>query len=689
MVTVPIRSGPKKLLITLVLLPALLGACSSPDSEPPIDDAVVSEPLFILLDAYKGNEQFFIRYRRGGEIFYAAGDLKPRPYSADEDGNDYATPVVAPLDLQTGDPWVELTRNLTPVPILAVSDWIDIRTRIFSKIVPRKANQGIAVSFDRLDYFFFYDKLGNFRARRLIDKPPEYSVTAHVDLKQKLESWQPLIKEYLVEKGITSDDVIFSTGDLDKGSIPFLYADTRDRLIVLVQYNETPEVQVSGAPGGHVLQAVWHFIGSHSFTLVMRPFSSLKSLLSVVSDTALEAGRGLTTDLKFDGPIPTLNDGSTMDLHAWEQELDVRLNRPASLGTLEFLIGGEAFFPRLVDAITSAEASVDIRAYIFDTDDVALNVGELLKRRSREGLDVKILYDGLGTIAATGEQSETLPEGYRKPVSIESYLKQDSRVEARKASNPWLTGDHVKTMVIDRKLAFMGGMNIGREYRYDWHDLMMEVRGPVVDEINSEFDDAWGRAGLFGDFAKLMDFDPNEDNQHLQGYPVRLIYTKPGQFEIFALQREAIRRAQRYIYIENAYFTDDALLRELILARRRGVDVRVVIPLKTDSGMITRNIALAANVMLENGIRIYLYPGFSHAKAAVFDGWASVGSANLDRLSLRINNELNIATSEPEAVNALIEELFLPDFEKSTELTEPFPATWTDHIIELFGDFVF
>ena len=147
--------------------------------------------------------------------------------------------------------------------------------------------------------------------------------------------------------------------------------------------------------------------------------------------------------------------------------------------------------------------------------------------------------------------------------------------------------------------------------------------------------------------------------------------------------------AQDYIYIENAYFTDDQLLRELVEARRRGVDVRVIIPLETDSGMITRNIATAAHQMLEHGIRVYIYPGFTHAKAAIFDGWACVGSANVDRLSLKINREINLATSEPEAVQELLDELFLPDFERSPELTEPFPQAWADRLIEMVGDYVF
>jgi len=260
----------------------------------------------------------------------------------------------------------------------------------------------------------------------------------------------------------------------------------------------------------------------------------------------------------------------------------------------------------------------------------------------------------------------------------------------RAAQNPWLTGDHVKTMVIDRRLAFVGGMNIGREYRYDWHDLMVEVSGPLVDHISNEYNRAWAHAGFWGDFSLLFTRTENtSDNESTKGYPVRLLHTSPSRHEIFLMQREAIARSQRYVYIENAYFTEDSILRELIKARRRGVDVRIIIPLETDRGLISRNITLAANIMLANGIRVYLYPGFSHAKAAVFDGWASLGSANLDRFSLKINKEINLATSHPEAVDALLTQLFEADFAASAELTEPFPERWTDHIIEMFGDYLF
>jgi phosphatidylserine/phosphatidylglycerophosphate/cardiolipin synthase-like enzyme len=98
--------------------------------------------------------------------------------------------------------------------------------------------------------------------------------------------------------------------------------------------------------------------------------------------------------------------------------------------------------------------------------------------------------------------------------------------------------------------------------------------------------------------------------------------------------------------------------------------------------------ALAANAMLEHGIRVFLYPGMSHVKAAVFDGWASLGSANWDNLSFHTNKELNIATSHPDAVDRLLQRLFYVDFERSIELTEPFPERWSDYLTEIMVDYL-
>ena len=92
---------------------------------------------------------------------------------------------------------------------------------------------------------------------------------------------------------------------------------------------------------------------------------------------------------------------------------------------------------------------------------------------------------------------------------------------------------------------------------------------------------------------------------------------------------------------------------------------------------------LVANAMLRNGIRVYINPGMSHLKAAIYDGWACLGSANLDNLSLRTNREMNLATSHPPAVDELFRRVFAPDMETSAELTEPLPSNWADYLAEL------
>ena len=679
-----------RLLLVAAATAAVTIACQTSELAEPLGEEVPDDPVLVAIDAFRGNDQYFLRYRRGQEIFYAAGDLR----SANADAlsplpTSYDTPTMSPLEADPVDDWFMLTRDMERIPVLGISDWQELRTLLFHDIMPRALNTGIAVSFDRADYFFFYDSLGRFRARRLIDKPAWYSVGAHIELKAFFEQWQPELRTFLDKKGVHSNEVLFNTGDLDRGAIPFNYINTHSKLIVLVRYDEAPEDMLADVPGAHYLQSLWHFIESNTYSVVLRPFSSVASLVSLLSDTLLESGRNLLPNVPSVESPPPLNTNTQMDLAAWEAYLDKKLGRPASSGELEFLIDGEQFFPRFIDKATSAKSTIDIRAYIFDNDDVALEIAELLKRRSREGVKVRVLFDGLGTIFASGEAAGTLPEDHRAPLSIEQHLKQDSSVKVRSVKNIWLAGDHVKTLVIDKKLAYLGGMNIGREYRYDWHDLMVEIRGPVVDEINNEFDQAWREASWFGDFGTLLGPRDSAVNHDKSGHSVRLIHTRPGVREIFELQREAIRRARGYIYIENAYFTDDVLLQELIAARRRGVDVRVIIPLETDRGLITRNIAVAANTMQENGIRVYLYPGFTHAKAAIFDGWASVGTANLDRLSLKINREINIATSDPAAVSQLREELFEHDFARSRELSEPFREHWSDHLIEMFGDYIF
>ncbi len=424
---------------------------------------------------------------------------------------------------------------------------------------------------------------------------------------------------------------------------------------------------------------------------VVRPVSTAKSLGFLVKNSVTDFTRRVYVNtVRLPAvkarPIPPLSEGPGMNLEAWERELDGLTGSMSSSGTLEFLVDGEEFFPAFIEQIEAARKSIQLRTYIFDNDDYAVRIADLLKQRSKD-VDVTVLMDGIGTVTGASVMPASLPESHVAPGSMARYLEAHSRVRARQMTNPWFTGDHCKVAIIDRKVAFLGGMNIGREYRYDWHDLMVRVEGSVVEKLVQDADEAWAQAGMLGDLAQLL---RSENQAHASdtghGYPVRLLYTRAENSQIYKAKIAAIRRARQYIYMENPYFSDDIILYELIKARRRGVDVRFVISNGGDHPLMDKSNARVINEMLDNGIRVFVYPRMTHAKAAIIDGWLTVGSANLDHLSLRVNNEVNVATSSPQAVRALKEQLFERDFERSTELTQNLPTRLTHWLAEIWAD---
>jgi cardiolipin synthase len=424
---------------------------------------------------------------------------------------------------------------------------------------------------------------------------------------------------------------------------------------------------------------------------VVRPVSSTMSLASVI----LKSARGVLqrTSLRMvrtpvlkQSAIPGLASRTGMDLDDWEKELDRITGTKTSKGRIRFLVGGEEYFRRLTDAIDGARESIDVRTYIFDNDDFAVGIGNQLKASSHD-VSVRVMVDGIGNLLAQQVDPASLPLDHVPPMSMSTFLEQDSRIDVRTLTNPWLTGDHTKTTIVDGKLAFVGGMNIGREYRYDWHDLMMEVDGPVVDQLQHDNDKAWARAGLFGDAGNFFRFVFGTSSRSDDvGYPVRVLYTRHLDSQIYRAQLAAIRQARKRIIIENAYFADDTVIYELARARRRGVDVRVILPDRGNHGPLNASNRVSMNHLLESGVRVYIFPGMTHVKAAVFDGWACVGSANYDKLSLEINRELNLATSHPEAVSELVHKVLLPDMARSRELRNPVDVTLATRLIEITVD---
>jgi cardiolipin synthase len=682
------------ILVFIFCVASLAMGCVTNPAMPPVQNNIAEsrpQPM-IALAGYRDESNFFVKYRYGESILYTGGNWRDRVELIDSPAPappHYAIPSLVPMHYHQETPWESLPKDAISMPVLGVDKWHLLRDRLLRAVVPDDGT-GLVVDFVYADYFLFYDREGKFQSTRLLDKPADYRVHGNLRFDEFMRRGRPILDEFLVEQGITQTEFLFNTGDAGLYSLPFLYMNTDRHLLVFVRNVPLRPVAVTTVPGLKGIQAFGHVLQSHLVNLIQRPVSSLYRLFFVVTDTAVSTLSLDWTVALSDKSVPELGDLPPMDLQLWERDLDKISSSSLSSGSVDILVDGGAFFTRFIDTVTTAEKSVHLQTYIFDNDDYAVKIAELLKRRSNEGVDVKVLLDGLGTISGTMSESESLPEHHRPPASVRLLLESDSQVNVRQKANPWFTGDHVKSTIIDHEIAFVGGMNIGREYRYDWHDLMLEIQGPVVDSLRREFHLAWGHAGPLGDLGYLISLaKPIAQRPLDQGYPLRVLLSSIGNHEIYNAQLEAIRRAQRYIYIQNAYFTDDTLLRELVLARRRGVDVRVIVPMETDHGPINRSNVLAANLMLEYGIRVFIYPGFSHVKASIFDGWVCVGSANFDRLSLHLNRELNISSSEPEVAEQLLERLFEPDFRSSPELTEPIPERWIDHLVEIIADYIY
>jgi len=590
---------------------------------------------------------------------------------------------VSPLQVITDERWGELQAAAEPLQVRGPGAWLELLGNTLDALAPVEPGMGVVVDIlHREELFLYRDAGGVLQSVPMIYKPSGVGITRSYDFDQLLAG----MRRQLQLTNPPRRALLFETGDGGDYGYPFVFVGAdQERIIFLQRPGQGAGHAWDGLPLGNALGLLARTVIDHVRVLLNQPVSSVARLFTMVASSTADLALPAPLGLLEDQPVPPVRQAAGMDLQAWEAELDALTGTSPDSGKLHYLVDGVEFFPRLINVVNDARESVYLRLYIFDNDDYAVKIADLLARKSA-AVDVKVLVDALGTLGAGQAQSPTLPPGHEPPRSIVRYLENNSSVQVRTVPNPWLSGDHTKSIIVDGRVAFVGGMNIGREYRYDWHDLMVEIDGPVVERISADFGLAWRAAGILGDIARLFQGQPDETGVARPGdYPLRLLYTRPGDSQILRAQLAAIRNAEQRIFLQNPYLTSDAILYELVKARRRGVDVRVILPYRSDNGLITRSNALVANAMLRNGIRVYIYPGMSHLKAAVYDGWACLGSANFDNLSLRINLEMNLATAHSPAVNALLERVFYPDFETAVELTEPLPNNWLHYLSELLA----
>jgi cardiolipin synthase len=326
------------------------------------------------------------------------------------------------------------------------------------------------------------------------------------------------------------------------------------------------------------------------------------------------------------------------------------------------LENGEAFFPAVFEAIAQARREVILETFILFEDKVGLALHQVLVDAARRGVQVDVLLDGFG--------SPDLSVGF-----IAALTNAGVRVRVFDPQKPLLgiranvlRRMHRKIVVVDGELAFVGGINYSADHLGDFgpeakQDYSVRIRGPVVTDIHR--------------FARAAIHEPRGPRRWwFQRKPVQAPHAQPHagtaqalfvtrdnhdhRDDIERLYRVAIRSAKHRVWIANAYFFPGyRLLRELRRAARRGVDVRLILQGTPDMPIVKFGAELLHDHLLRAGVKIYEYCKRPfHGKVALADDeWATVGSSNLDPLSLALNLEANVVIRDREFNAQLAERL--------------------------------
>ncbi|HLH55231.1 MAG TPA: phosphatidylserine/phosphatidylglycerophosphate/cardiolipin synthase family protein [Verrucomicrobiae bacterium] len=579
----------------------------------------------------------------------------------------------------------ETERGWREATVIAGAEWRQLSTNLILALTPTTPGHGAYYQAFLSDRLLYRDQDGVPKVALATERPRQIVIDHRFSMSETLELLAPQIEERLAKTHPADSLLLIMAPNARRFTQPLLL-DRQQRQCVFLAPAALYDI---ADRGGSLSVTAQGFVAllpeSHGIALLKNPVSSAARLADLAVATLIKFIRMPLPKPSAQAPVSVVGPG--MDLEAWESWLDHYTGTRREDGNLQLLIDGDRFFPRFRQAIAQATNSIHINVYIFDKDDVGVDFADQLKARSKQ-VDVKVILDRMGSIGGGASPPATpMPEDFVAPSSIVSYLRHDSDVHVHPFLNPWFSSDHAKTIIVDHDVAWLGGMNIGREYRYEWHDLMVEATGPVVGSLETEFKREWAHEGPLGDlaYAAVVLSGPSKPMQAGPGpwMKVRLVPTRTGWKPFASAVLASIRQARQYIYVENPYLFDKRVVLELVKARSRGVDVRVVLPCFNDFKAGGRGNIVIANYFIEHGVRVYFYPGMSHVKALLVDGWACLGSGNLNHLSLRVNHEQNIASSDPVFANEVEQELFEEDFSRSYELKEPVSVDWVDFLADL------
>jgi cardiolipin synthase len=258
-------------------------------------------------------------------------------------------------------------------------------------------------------------------------------------------------------------------------------------------------------------------------------------------------------------------------------------------------------------------------------------------------------------------------------------------VELIRIRNPFAHFDHRKLVLIDGQCAWAGGRNFTQPGFFVSHDLWLTMQGPLVAEWQAMFESYWRDQG--GNPGCIQPCQAGKPDLPANAAG-RLVASGPTEHGLRQALYHAIDHARSFAYLENPYLTDNGVIVKLARARRRGVHVRVLFTIESDTPSINHTKKVTTNRLLAAGVSVYLYPGRIHTKAALIDGcWGYVGSGNFDLLSLHRNHELGVVFGPGPILTELDQVLFQPDFNLDWELHAPLPLTVADRAYELLAAF--
>jgi cardiolipin synthase len=336
------------------------------------------------------------------------------------------------------------------------------------------------------------------------------------------------------------------------------------------------------------------------------------------------------------------------------------------------LFDGDAYFPELITAIDLANHSVELETYIFETDLIGCEIELALIRAAARGLKVRLLVDGIGSLGWISSRllivaKEGVEIRVYHPVRHFLFSRQWSKINRR---------THRKMCLIDDQTAFVGSINIAQCHSQKtigpnaWRDTGVKVKGPGLIDLKNAFEHAWARArGANGQrhWIETLKLLPTWRPKSVL---VRLNYTRRIRRRSFRAFLARIRGAKKRIFVTNAYLAPShPVIRALTRAARRGVDVRILVPQKSDVFFMPWVATSYYRRLLKAGVRIYEFrPRFLHAKSVIIDNWAVVGTSNLNSRSLLHDLEVDIVLSRATTIETLREK-FEDDLSHAEEIS--------------------